>query len=252
MVGAERPPWSRWTNRGRTNTFDAYTRRARLAPALVAAVPALALIGVSLTSADQAFRAGGTLVGALGLVVCGLVRDRGRHLQEALWQRWGGSPTVARLRWRDATDRHTVERLHQRMSDALGRPLPTEDDEARDPNDADRRYDEAVAALRHRTIGRDRFPLVFEENCEYGFRRNSLGLKNIARALTVIALITSAVLFGLFDGSLGARVNRWGLSGAVALAMLAYWTLIVNESWVRRAAETYADRLFEALESLRP
>jgi hypothetical protein len=237
-------------NRGRTKTFDAYTRRARLAPALVASFPALALIGVSLTAADQALRAGGTIIGALGLVVCGLVRDRGRQIQEDLWEGWGGSPTLTRLRWRGVENSGQTERLHEKLSAILGRALPTEGEERADPVEADRHYDEAVAALRHRTIRRASFPLVFEENCEYGFRRNSLGLKNIAQAVSLASLVASGVLLFLAEGSFGSRVSRWGLSGGASLVMLLYWTFLVNERWVRRAAETYADRLFEALEGL--
>lgn len=221
-----------------------------MAPAAAASVPALVLLGVSLTSADQGLRTGGAIVGALGLVVCGLVRDMGRRLQVELWRRWGGSPTIRRLRWRQAPDPRRVERLHQRISAALGQSLPRPEDESRDPEDTDHLYEEAVAALRQRTIDRDRFPLVFEENCEYGFRRNSLGIRSIALVVAFGALVASVVLLALADGPVTSLLPRWGASGGAAIVMLAYWGLVVNEGWVRRAAETYADRLFESLDTL--
>ena len=59
----------------------------------------------------------------------------------------------------------------------LGRPeqaleiqLPDAGAEAENPEDADALYTEAIAALRERTRDKARFPLVFEENVEYGLR----------------------------------------------------------------------------------
>ena len=35
----------------------------------------------------------------------------------------------------------------------------------------------------------DKFPLVYEENCNYGFRRNMFGLRPIGIAVSVIAAV---------------------------------------------------------------
>src|SRR6266508_3308648 len=95
---------NRWTSRRRTETLDAYTRRARLAPALLAAIPALAVLGASALSPETTVRLLGVALGAIGLAVCGLVRDHGRQIEPDLWASWGGNPTLRRLRWRGAED----------------------------------------------------------------------------------------------------------------------------------------------------
>jgi len=225
--------------------FDAYTRRARLAPAAVAAVPALVLLGGGLISPEGAESVVALGFGAVGVVICGLVRDAGRRLQDGLWRSWGGAPTVRRLRWRDASDPGAMERLHRLVAEVTGEPLPTSAEEDADPQVADRRYAEAVAVLRELTRKRQDFPLVAEENAEYGFRRNCLGLRPVAMAVAGAVLGVSAGLLVAGGGE-----PRFYTGGAVALVALAWWWL-VRPDWVRRAAELYADRLLEAVETLR-
>jgi hypothetical protein len=242
---------SRWTIRRRTETLDAYTRKARFGPALLAAVPALAVIGASALSTESTVKVIGGAAGAVALAVCGLVRDRGRELEPDLWARWGGGPTVRRLRWRDAEDEEPVRRLHERLNALLDHPLPDARTEAEDPAAADRRYDEAVAALRERTRDPSRYRLVFAENAEYGFRRNAFGLRPLALAIAVAALALSVGLFIGSGGDGSERATRWGLAAAVAAGLFLYWWLVVTPHWVRRSAELYADRLLQAIETLR-
>ena len=161
--------------------LDQYTRRARLAPVLLAAVPALVFLGTAVSSPQDFVKVGGAALAAVGLVACGLVRDRGRHVQMRLWQSWGGSPTTRRLRLTGNSDVRAAGRLRSRVEAITGSPLPTQDEERDDPTDADRRYEEAVSALRERTRDHERFPLVFEENMDYGFRRTRSGSSQWAR-----------------------------------------------------------------------
>lgn len=240
---------SRWTSHWRTDTLDAYTRNARLGPALLAAVPALAVIAASAVSTESV-RVVGVAAGALGLAVCGLVRDRGRELEPTLWASWGGSPTVRRLRWREADDEAATRRLHERLNDVLDHRLPDARAEGDDPGVADRRYAEAVAALRERTRDVSRYRLVFAENAEYGFRRNALGLRPVALTIAggALALSLALLIWGNSDGS--DRSVQWGLAAAVSVALFLYWWRIVTSEWVRRSAERYADRLLEAVETL--
>jgi hypothetical protein len=231
--------------------FDAYTRRARIAPAVLAALPALTVLAAGALAPDRAARIAGILVGSVGLVIAGLVRDRGRALQPGLWTSWGGSPTLRRLRWRDADSREAVRRLHARLNPLLHEPLPDEQGEAADPLEADRRYGEAIAVLRERTRERARFPLVFAENAEYGFRRNALGLRPLGLAIAAVCLAMSCGFAAFGNAELAHRLTRWGISGLAAAALAVFWARVVTPEWVRRPAEVYADRLFEAVETLR-
>src|SRR4051794_35638489 len=151
--------------------LDAYTRKARLAPAALAALPAAALLGGGLLTPTRASSVLAMAFGGVGILICGLVRDAGLRLQPALWASWGGPPTTRRLRWRDAENPAAVQRLHERLNPLLSHRLPTAAQERKDPVDADRRYDEAVATLRTRTRDPARYGLVLAENMEYGFRR---------------------------------------------------------------------------------
>jgi hypothetical protein len=214
-------------------------------------LPACALIGAAAASPGQLIKISGSIFGAALLAVCGLIRDRGRTVQDRLWKSWGGSPTLQRLRWRNANSQAVVARLHERIDKALKIHLPDAAAEAADPGDADAQYDEAIAALRQRTRDKARFPLVFEENVEYGFRRNALGIRPLALLIAVAVLAVSAVLLISGHGATTSRVSRWGVAAAVSVAALLYWWFAVTEDRMRRAAELYTDRLLEAVEDVR-
>ena len=59
--------------------LDAYSRRARLAPAALAALPAIVLLGTGLVDPEHAASVLAMALGAVGVVICGLVRDAGRR-----------------------------------------------------------------------------------------------------------------------------------------------------------------------------
>ena len=225
---------------------DTYSRRARLAPAVLAAMPAVILVGGALWAPASGDSLAAIAIGALALVICGLVRETGRRLQPELWQSWGGSPTVARLRWA-GNDPVAVRRLHEGIGQVTGDRLPSDQEEAADPAGADARYEQAVLSLRELTRDAGRFALVAEEDAEYGFRRNCLGLRPYALAVAVVVAVVSAV--ALITGP--SHPGRYWASLAASVAALGGWYLIVKPSWVRSAAERYAERLLGAVELLR-
>lgn len=231
--------------------FDAYSLRARTAPAALAVLPALVLLLGGALSRSTAGSAGALVAAALGLVASHLARDAGRRLEPSLWESWGGSPTLRRLRHRGASETEVVSRLHTRIEAVLEGRLPSREQEAADPTGADQRYERAIADLRERTRDRLRFPLVFAENVSYGFRRNLLGLRPWGLAIALIGLAVSGLLIGVDAGTLGERLRAWSLPAALTLAAAAFWWRVVTPDWVRLAAENYVDRLLGALEILR-
>lgn len=231
--------------------LDAYTVRARLAPAALAALPVLGLFGGGLLAPSELAKLGTTAVAASLLLASQLARDAGRRLQPRLWESWGGPPTVARLRHRGAQDVHRVERLHGRFEEALGARLPTRSEESAHPRRADAAYEDAVADLRNRTRDRSSFPLVFEENADYGFRRNMLGLRPWAIALALAVLATCAIALALSTGTFAERLRAWGWPAGVAIVAALVWWRAITPAWVKLTADAYADRLFEALDTLR-
>jgi hypothetical protein len=207
--------------------LDAYNRRARLMPAVLAATPAVVLLGAGISSLKGAPSITATILGAIGIVIAGVVRGAGRRVEPALWASWGGPPTTRALRWRDSTSAAATERLHARVSAAVGQSLPTQHEEAGDPEDADRRYQEVIAALRELTRDHKQFPLIFEELAEYGFRRNTLGLRPIA--ITTALAIVVASCTALATGDAGHHI-RFIVAAAVGLSAAVGWTLGVRPS----------------------
>jgi len=95
-----------------------------------------------------------------------------------------------------------------------------------------------------------KFPLVFEENCNYGFRRNLFGLRSLG--LSIATLGTAAIAVLIF-GHLRSRVPLtpliipFGLINAIALLLWLFW---IKADWVRISADAYAERLLETLDDL--
>jgi hypothetical protein len=225
--------------------LDAYSRRARLGPAALAAGPPIVLAGSSVLALERAGGIVGFLFAALLACLCGFVRGRGRSIEPRLWTRWGGPPTTAMLRWSGPVSEHTQRRRHGLLESVLGEALPTRTEEKADPEGADRRYETAVAALRDLTRSRTDFPLVAEENAEYGYRRNALGVKPMALAIAA-ATGVAAVALAVTDGAPGHFLPV----AAVAAGAIVAWATVARPAWVRAAAERYAERLLETCESL--
>jgi hypothetical protein len=225
--------------------LDVYSRRARLAPAALAAGPPIVLAGGSVLELERNGGIVGFLLAALLLGLCGLVRARGRSIEPLLWAQWGGPPSTAMLRWSGPVSEHTQRRRHSLLESILREALPTRAEEEGDPEGADRRYETAVAALRDLTRSRTAFPLVAEENAEYGYRRNALGLKPVALAIAA-ATGVAAIALAALDHAPGHFLP----AAAAAAAAIATWALVVRPAWVRAAAERYAERLLETCESL--
>ena len=230
--------------------LDPYDRRARLRPALLSALP----FGLSLLPLVDGLAGWWTaIVPVLGY--CGgasllaqLARDRGKRAQDHLFASWGGSPTTLLLRHRDAPNPVTLARHHRQIARLLpDLRMPTAAEEAADPVAADQVYETATKYLRDATRDRQAFPLIYAELCNYGFRRNLLGLRGWA-------LAGSAVGAGLLLGAVaepagGVSVPVVGALAIDALAVLVFAT-IVTPKWVKIAACEYAERLLGAIDHL--
>lgn len=222
--------------------FDSYALKARGAPAVIAGAPALLLVGASAFGLGTTGTVFGLVVGAGGILVCGLVRGEGLQIQSRLWSSWGGPPTSQRMRW-SQNDPRVIARRHRQIEAATGEILPSGREEYQDPEGADLRYANAVEILREKTRTSGFAPLA-AENAEYGFRRNCLGIRSVAIAVAVAVAAVSIALI-LVDGS----GRFWVDAGAAIFAALGWWKLVTPE-WVRSAAELYADRLMEAASGL--
>ncbi|WP_328811836.1 hypothetical protein [Rhodococcus sp. NBC_00294] len=227
--------------------MDAYDYKARLAPVTVMAVPALAL-GAALFGLG-AWRAGlGLLIGVSGLhfLLMQFVRDRGFAQQDRLFKKWGGSPTMQLLRWTSGTNRVLTAHRHHEVSRATGIALPSAADETSDLDAATHTYETAITVLRDRTRA-DGFGLIMRHNATYGFRRNLYGCRPIGITVAVVTACLGGALiaFPVFDS---ATTNQSWIVAVLVLSILwiLMWSSAITETFVRRAADQYANSLIEA------
>jgi hypothetical protein len=234
---------------------DEYDREARLKPVLVVCIPLFLLfvaLGLHVSILWTALIA--PLVG-FGFVelLTQLGGDMGKRKEPALFELWGGKPTSSMLHHRN----HAINPIVRERYIGAGRELlptlqfPNELEEERNPTASDHVYDAFVRYLIERTRDKVRFPLVFKELVNYGFRRNLWGMKSVAvsTAIAAIAVLTLYIGFELLQS-----VNP-GVVSISALAFeffyLAFWLGWVNPAWVKLSADRYADRLLESCEVLR-
>lgn len=235
--------------------FDPYSLRARLRPALLVLFPALVAIAMLYPGVYQSL---GAVLGSL-VLTCGVLallaqaaRYLGRKKEIALYRAWGGIPTTGWLRHRDARlDATTKRRYHtfleKRVPDLK---LPSAKDEQKNPTAADDSYRSATKWLLEYTRDKKKYPLVFEENVNYGFQRNTLALKPVA--LFVIALSIGGTLLDAYVKSgisFDALTQGTVIALAVSLLALIVWFTIVSADWVKDAADAYARALLASCDA---
>lgn len=235
--------------------LDAYDRRARLSPALVAALPLAVSVIPVLEGLSKWWAATAPLLAYAGVtyLLTQVARDRGKAIELRLWRSWGGSPTTRFLRHSGPSNPTLVKHRHARLSMLLPHlRFPSPDEEAANPEAADETYEAAAHFLRNATYDHRAFPLVFVENCNYGFRRNLLGLRplGIGAAFLGLALVLG---FSVDDLRAGETLTAWTLGPlAVDVAALVVWIWVATPAWVKPIADAYAERLLGAADQVRP
>ena len=203
--------------------------------------------------------AGGTAVMAQ------LGRDRGRKKEPGLWKSWDGPPTTRLLRHRRISgDSALSPDLRRQVEEWIGYSLPTKQEEEADPKWADTKYEQAVTSLREGTRDRVKFPLVFAENVNYGFRRNLWGLKLIGAPVAVALVLVCWTLFTLTIWGRPWPEPWWDVLvspdstaviriavAVVNTAFAVFWLYWVKPTWIKVAANAYAERLMESVQTPR-
>lgn len=235
------------------NISDPYTRRARLQPGLLVALPlALAVLAWSPAGLTGWGVLWSVLVwsGATALLTQ-VARDRGKRKEPELFRQWGGKPTTVLLRHRDSSNPVLLDHRHAKLRELVpSRQLPTAEEESIDPTKADQIYEACTLRLIERTRDKKTFPLVFEENCNYGFRRNLWGMKPVGILTAALGTGSVAVLIALHFLKGTALQPLSYVGGVINLILLVGWITWFTPAWVRIAAEAYAERLLAACDSL--
>jgi len=241
---------------------DPYNRRARLQPALIAIVPVL-VVGLLLYPEIEAHAV--TIVtilayfgGSIWLTQIG--RERGKRIEPLLFKAWGGKPSVAVIRHRDGRlNPATKARYHDFLAKNVPHfKLPPPEAEEQDPDAADTMYQTATDWLLSKTRVAKMFRLIFEENMNYGFRRNLYALKPFSLILDVLLLI---VLIGVtfaretvFPGDVFRTFKEidgyiYAAFSVVLLHAIGI-TMLVTKDWVKTTADAFGLQLLAACDIL--
>jgi hypothetical protein len=233
---------------------DVYDRKARLYPSLLLLAPIAMLIVAAVSakySALQALAAGAASCGGAFLLTQ-LARDAGKRLEPKLFSLWGGLSSVAIFRHADnRLDAITKTRYHKAMASLVKQTKPpTENQERGNPSAADDVYSAWSNYLRTHTRDQKKFPLLFKENINYGYRRNLLGLRpfGILITISVAAIEVGRVCWIYYQtGQIDQMMTGVALFSFV---LLLIWIFRVSPDWVRVPGDAYAQRLVEAIDML--
>lgn len=233
--------------------FDAYSLRARLFPAVIAAAPAFAALALLISWTTFGLS---NVVASLGILVllfavADFARQRGRSIEQRLHSELGGLPSITMFRRSDLTlDEGSKDRYRALLAGKLGKPAPTAEQELADLGAADTFYRECGAWLRENTRDTKKFSVLFTENVTYGFRRNLLGVKRVALGLNLLVVAVCVLLLWRSGWSIqddhGKRVL---VVLIVAAAHGAYMLLAVNRSAVADASRAYGRQLILSCET---
>ncbi len=235
-------------------TFDAYTLQARLMPVLIAVFPVGMALATWLPGQSVTWNFLGTVILTFGLtaLLAQVGRDRGKRKEPELFASWGGVPTTRMLSYqRTSLDRLTLNRYHDKLKTLLPElAVPGPQEERQNPSEAYRVYESCVRYLREKTRDQAKFPLVFAENVNYGFRRNLWAMKRIALAAGVLGIIGCAS-FAIRNWSTKSTPISFSLVGlAINVVLLLLWIFLFKPNWVRLAAHAYAERLLGSLDAM--
>jgi len=221
--------------------FDAYTLRARVLPGVIATLPMILLVSLTVFEplAGVVPAVGGL---ALAYWASEFVRQEGVRQEARLKRKWGGMPTTSALRYRKQSDPGVTVR-RRALEQLTGRELPSAHEEDTDPDAAEQSIERLVkvgiAVIRQNKIEAD---VLQQENTSYGFRRNLRALKSIGLLASLVAAAI-AIVFAHEQPVLLSFLLC--LDGVIGLL----WLAVVRDGWVYQQAEKYAERFFIAIET---
>ena len=235
---------------------DPYNRRARLQPALLALLPVALVALILLPGLESKL---GTLVGIAAYLggatwLTQVGRDRGKRLEPDLFASWDGMPSVSLLRHRDTKiSAITKQRYHTFLAaNVPDLTLPNTEEEANDPAAADEAYRSVTDWLLRATRGKPESKLLFEENMNYGFRRNFWALRPIAFLVDLALIAILVALRTTNTPDQDGAIIELNTTSLLALGVIIVHMLIVlaaTRNWVRTPADAYGKQLLAACDT---
>jgi cyanate permease len=91
---------------------------------------------------------------------------------------------------------------------------------------------------------------LFQENVNYGYRRNVWGLKPIAIVVCLASATASGASLWHIRQTTGKFDEALATAAIFSVVLLLLWLFRFTANWVRVPAEAYAQRLAESVEIL--
>lgn len=185
-------------------------------------------------------------------IIANIVRDIGKRAEEKLFAEWEGAPTTRFLRYRnDEYNKYNKERVKRYFKMRFnGIKMPTEDDERKNPEDADEKYKAYVNELRALTRIHSKNYLLPAENRNYGMWRNLWAIKIHAIVLNILIPV-AAIIFRIFMPKIIDNIMLIVFL-IISLVLALFWILLVTKKKIKLVSECYAKSLFETCTVLDP
>lgn len=232
--------------------FDAYSLRARLFPAIIAAAPALAALAllISWKSFELSNAIATVAILVLLFAIADFARARGRAIEAKLFAKLGGKPSIVMFRRSDPTiDNSIKDRYRNFLAAKLGVTAPTATQEHEDRSAADSFYEQCGVWLRQNTRDTKQFHLLFSENVTYGFRRNLLGVRWLAIILNLVVVVICLLLIWRSHWNWTAPLGQRTIVILLIAAVHAvYVSTVVREGAVNDASLAYGREMILSCE----
>jgi len=195
----------------------------------------------------------GIITGCGGLLLLAQVaRDPGKRKEPLLFEKWGGMPSVTIFRHYDGClDKITKARYHRTLASLVPEAkAPTPAEESADASACDQIYKAWSTYIRTNTRDIKTYSLLFDENINYGYRRNVYGLRPIGITITALSSLGAFIWLYLRAKATGQVPPELVGAEIATLLLLLLWMFYFTSDWVRLAATAYAERLAECCEKL--
>jgi hypothetical protein len=177
-----------------------------------------------------------------------IIRDQGKRLETKLFKEWDKAPSIRFLRLRDNTIQElTKQQYHTILSERTGIEPPSKEFENNQPEEADKIYQSWSDYLRSTTRDKNKYPLVFKELINYGFRRNTTGVKIICLWESIICLLV-IIVKGFLLYRISKLIDSYYIFGSVIITIyLCIVIFFINKQGVKSKGDDYARQLLETL-----
>lgn len=113
---------------------------------------------------------------------------------------WECVPTTLLLRHKTRIfDDITLQRYHSFLGTKIGSSIPDLKTERQNPAKADKLYNSCIEWLKSNTRDKQKFYLAFQENTNYGLRRNIYGIKPITLVFSNYIKHFIHIFYFIFD-----------------------------------------------------